>query len=272
MKSLISIIIRTKNEAVPLQLLLESLETQQNAPELEAIIVDNLSTDDTLEVAKRCNLVKKVVEIKDFNYGRALNLGVAAAKGDYILSLSAHALPASDLFLAGLLTCLTSSQAVAVSAKEIPFANAPIWEKIRLTKIWQSTHRPFSNVAALYLGSYLRDHLFLELPYSEDSAWAAAARLDEKNVTYCDGAQIFHSHLESAQEIKSRFQKIYLAERQLRTCPKSNLGRVTLGFLKDTIRDTPYLKNYSRNLEGALVNFWNLLRFNYWKRQAQFRG
>src|SRR2546430_1178125 len=72
-------------------------------PSVEVIIVDSGSTDATLDIARE--FPTQIIEIPpaSFSYGRALNLGVQAASGDYVISLSAHSLPASPYWLTNLL-------------------------------------------------------------------------------------------------------------------------------------------------------------------------
>ena len=79
MNKLVSIIIRTKNEERWISSCLESVysQTYQN---IEVILVDNYSTDKTVEKAKKFPI--KLVKIKNFTPGRAINKGILASKGD----------------------------------------------------------------------------------------------------------------------------------------------------------------------------------------------
>jgi len=85
MKSLVSVIITTKNEEKNIEKCLKSIygQTYQN---IEVIVVDNNSTDKTKEIAR--GYTDKI-----FNYGpersAQRNFGIKMAKGDYILYLDA---------------------------------------------------------------------------------------------------------------------------------------------------------------------------------------
>ena len=87
---LVSVIIRTKNEERWLQQCLEKIY-QQSYRNFEIIIVDNESKDKTIKVAKEYKL--KIVKIKKFLPGKAINLGITKSKGDIIICLSAHCIP-----------------------------------------------------------------------------------------------------------------------------------------------------------------------------------
>ncbi len=85
MRPLVSIIITTKNEQKSLGRLIESVKTQTHTNK-EIILVDNYSTDKTLEIAKR-------FKILIYQYGpersAQRNFGAKRAKGDYLFFLDA---------------------------------------------------------------------------------------------------------------------------------------------------------------------------------------
>ena len=95
----ISVIIRSKNEGDFIGYTIQSVLDHINNPEI--IVVDNLSTDNTLEVARLFqhdtdleeskNYSKiKITTIDAYTPGKALNLGVRSASRKYICIISAH--------------------------------------------------------------------------------------------------------------------------------------------------------------------------------------
>ena len=90
---LVSIIIRTKNEEKWISACLKSVFRQQYK-NIEVIIVDNESTDRT--VAKAQEFPIKLVTIKDFFPGKAINDGIRASSGEYIVCLSGHCIPVNN--------------------------------------------------------------------------------------------------------------------------------------------------------------------------------
>ncbi|MGB6269591.1 MAG: glycosyltransferase [Olleya sp.] len=101
-----SIVIRNKNEANYLEKVLSILEKTYSSDFDEIILVDNNSTDNSIEVAKKYNC--KIVVIDQFTYGKAINLGIDAAKNNYILLLSAHAVPIGNSFFKNSLSFIKS--------------------------------------------------------------------------------------------------------------------------------------------------------------------
>ena len=88
---MVSVIIRNRNEGEHIGFAIQSCLDNFKKPEI--IIVDNNSTDDSLQVV---NLFKdrttvKVVTIDDYTPGKSINLGVKHATNERILVLSAHA-------------------------------------------------------------------------------------------------------------------------------------------------------------------------------------
>ena len=70
---LVSIIIRTKNEENWISICLDKI-FKQNYKNFEVIIVDNNSTDKTVKRALEYKV--KIVKIKKFYPGKAINLGI----------------------------------------------------------------------------------------------------------------------------------------------------------------------------------------------------
>ena len=85
-----SIIIRTKNEEKWIGHCLSAIFSQ-DYDDFEVILIDNLSTDKTVEKAQKWPI--KLFELKDFFPGDAINKGIEASDGDYISCLSGHCIP-----------------------------------------------------------------------------------------------------------------------------------------------------------------------------------
>ena len=93
-----SIVIRALNEAAHLPALFESLEEQSQVPD-EVILVDSGSTDASVEIAESHGA--RIVHIPpvEFTFGRALNWGCEAAKGELLVFVSAHVYALSENWL-----------------------------------------------------------------------------------------------------------------------------------------------------------------------------
>ncbi len=110
---MISIVIRNKNEGNALECVLSMLHKLYSSEFNEIIIVDNNSTDNSIEVAKNYNC--KIINIDNFSYGRAINFGITAASptSKYVLLLSSHAIPIGNSFFTNTLLALQKDDTIA---------------------------------------------------------------------------------------------------------------------------------------------------------------
>ena len=94
-KPLVSIIITTKNESKNIGYLLKSF-TKQNYSNFEIIVVDNYSTDDTVNIAQRFT---NKIYLQGPERSNQRNFGAQKAKGKYLLFLDADMELTFDIIL-----------------------------------------------------------------------------------------------------------------------------------------------------------------------------
>lgn len=87
----LTVAIRTLNEADSLQKLLVDIGRQSFDGEVEIIVVDNESTDDTAGVAKEFGANVVTLPRDDFTYPRSMNLAMDAASHDAVFLTVGHA-------------------------------------------------------------------------------------------------------------------------------------------------------------------------------------
>ncbi|MGH3697237.1 MAG: glycosyltransferase [Pseudonocardiaceae bacterium] len=113
----VSVLIRFCNEIRYLDAVLRAVRAQSYPGQVEILAVDNESTDGSRQVADR--YADRVLSISGYRPGRALNESVAACTGDYLVPLSAHALPASRLWLTTLVAHLRNPDAIGVYGAQV---------------------------------------------------------------------------------------------------------------------------------------------------------
>ncbi|HMG36649.1 MAG TPA: glycosyltransferase family 2 protein [Blastocatellia bacterium] len=111
---LLSIVIRTRNEERNLENVFDALAAQRCSFEWEAIVVDNESEDGTAGLCASRGARVVSITRREFSYGRALNLGIGCARGEFVLILSAHALPIGSRFLQSCVEAFTDDRVAAV--------------------------------------------------------------------------------------------------------------------------------------------------------------
>src|SRR3954452_6764051 len=95
----VGVVIRTLNERELIARCLETLRAQQPARELDLLVVDSGSTDDTVALAEAGGARILHMSPGDFDYSKSLNVGIEEVRGDLVVLLSAHAIPLTDDWL-----------------------------------------------------------------------------------------------------------------------------------------------------------------------------
>jgi len=117
----VSIIVRTYNEEKWIEHCLGAI-FNQDFDNFEVILVDNNSTDHTVEVAKRYP-ISTIVKIDKFLPGKALNDGIRASTGNYIVCISAHCIPKDKYWLQNLYNNFDGNEKLAgVYGRQLPLS------------------------------------------------------------------------------------------------------------------------------------------------------
>jgi rhamnosyltransferase len=121
---LASVIVLTKNEERHIAACLEAIQSQAGVAELEVIVIDSGSQDRTVEIASSYPVRLVGIRPEEFHHGRTRNLGATLASGEYLVYLSADALPANDIWLGSLLQPFANPSVGAVYGRQLPNPDA----------------------------------------------------------------------------------------------------------------------------------------------------
>lgn len=105
----LSVIIVTYNSAKEISRCLDSLSSESSELDLEVIVVDNDSRDDTPELLKLRSEITLIQSEKNRGFAWACNRGLGVASGDYLLLLN----PDTEVSPRSLLLCVKRLQASA---------------------------------------------------------------------------------------------------------------------------------------------------------------
>jgi glycosyltransferase involved in cell wall biosynthesis len=130
----ISIITATYNSAATVRDTLESI-AQQTYTNIEHIIVDGLSKDNTLAIVNEYPHVAKVVSEKDKGIYDAMNKGVALATGDIVAILNSDDFYYNNEVIEQVMNCFAQHQTDAVYG-DLVYVNAENTDKI--TRNWKA--------------------------------------------------------------------------------------------------------------------------------------
>ena len=196
----VSIIIRTKNEERWIGRCLESI-FKQNYKNFEVIIVDNGSTDKTLEKLKNFK-IKKVVKIKKYLPGKALNLGIKHSTGEFVVCISSHCIVTNKHWLRNLVDAIQEDKKYAgVYGRQEPMSFSSPSDKRDLLIVFgldrkiQKKDSFFHNA-----NSIIRKKVWRKYPFSstatniEDRLWAKKILSKGYKILYEPAASVFHYH------------------------------------------------------------------------------
>lgn len=223
MTQLASIVIRTLNESRYLGELLETIAAQKTPGfDVEIVLVDSGSTDGTLEIARHhgCRIV--TIDKSEFSFGRSLNRGCESARGDYLVFVSGHCIPASESWLAKLLWPLTAGIASYTYGRQIGRDSTKFSENMLFRKYFPANSAIpqrgyFCNNAnaALTREAWTRYRFNEELTGLEDMYLGKQMVADGHNLAYVAEAVVHHIHDESWREVRMRFEREAVALRNI---------------------------------------------------------
>ena len=217
----ISIIVRTKNEERWITHCLAMLY-KQDLQDFEVILVDNQSTDHTVTVASRHPLAA-VLSIDKYLPGHALNEGIRASKGRFIVCLSAHCIPKNTDWLSTLRRNFDEDDKLAgVYGRQLPvsFTNA-VDKRDLLIVFGQDRRVQIKDYFFHNANSMLRRDVWERFPFDEqvtnieDRVWGKAVIEAGYRIVYDPDAVVYHHHglhqgntLERAKGVVSIIERV----------------------------------------------------------------
>lgn len=217
----VSIIIRCFNEEQHIGRLLSGIMAQ-TLEDVEIIVVDSGSTDATLAIARRFPVEILTIAPEQFSFGRALNLGCTAARGEFIVAASAHVYPVYQDWLEKLIAPFADPTIALVYGKQrgneqTKYAEHQIFAQwFPETSNLNQTHAFCNNANAA-----IRRALWEEMPYDEDLTgledldWARRALARGYKLAYVAEAEVIHIHDEAPTHIFNRYQREAIALKRI---------------------------------------------------------
>ncbi|MBF0126804.1 MAG: glycosyltransferase [Magnetococcales bacterium] len=195
----ISIIIRTRNEERWIRHCLQAVFAQTER-DFEVILVDNRSTDRTVEQAARFPLARVIV-IDDYLPGRALNVGIREASGAFVVCLSAHCVPRDGNWLSALRQPFADPLVAGVYGRQVPVAFSDDVDKRDLMIVFGLDRRvQIKDYFFHNANSMVRRDLWERVPFDEtvsnieDRVWGKAMIEAGYRLVYEPEARVYHHH------------------------------------------------------------------------------
>ncbi len=196
-KPSVSVIIRSRNEVGHLGAVLRAVRAQRLPNAVEIICVDNQSHDGSREIAEA--LADRCLDITGYRPGAALNMAAEAARGDLLVVLSGHALPADDSWLSALLHRHNESDLAGIYGSQRYCDQARFLDKkdldlfrygpARLERVDSDFWNANSSFTRQAWSTEHFDETVFEL---EDHYWSKVLLLQGFHVRYEPGAAVYH--------------------------------------------------------------------------------
>lgn len=286
-RKLISIIIRTKNEADSLEKVLKSVIAQKMDFDSEIILVDTNSTDNTRIIAEKYNCQILNVDVTEFSWGKGLNVGLDHARGQYCVLLSAHSYLIDENVIAGLVRPLIENKNVAATyGGQLPIHAVDPFEEIELA-MWFPTKNIGNSigVAISDANACLKKEVWNHFKFNEslssyeDAEWAERVQSAGYSTIYVPKAACYHSH---KIKVKSIYRKWYWRQRAgMYVQRNTKLVQIVVKFNPNLIAfalsSSRFLTFFSRSLLNCLRkkyfnSIWKTLFYEFVRIYAMYMG
>lgn len=275
MKKTISIVIRTFNEERYLDELLEMILLQKaNDYNVEIVIVDSGSFDQTINIAKKYNC--KIVNIKkeEFTFGRSLNVGCENATGDFLVFISGHCIPSNENWLVNIVLPLEFSCDYSYGRQKgrdtTKFSERQLFEKY-FPKQSKLPQKGFfcNNANAAIKKDIWRKYLFDEdITGCEDMHLAKRIVDDGYFIGYSADAAVYHIHDETWSQVSLRYEREAIALQkimpEIQLSINDTIRFIFIGILKDI------KQAFIRKI--LLKEFYSIIRFRYHQYVGAYKG
>jgi glycosyltransferase involved in cell wall biosynthesis len=255
----VSVIVRARNEGAALRKLLAGIALQDRR-DVEVILVDSGSTDDTRAIARAHGARVVTIDPAAFTFGRALNLGCAAARARICVIVSAHCVPANDQWLTRLLAAFRDRHVAGAYGKQLPVLATRAYELRKLIKAFPlESHRQTSQYFFHNANSAVRHRVWERTPFDEhlpgleDRDWARRVLAQGYEIVYEPMAMVYHHHDETLRQIYHRYFREGQALRHLDPNFRQTLPRFLLNYAKGIQRDVRFVRQYQRSWTSLLA-------------------
>lgn len=216
---LVSVVIRTFNEAKHLNELLQGIQKQKlNGHSVETVVIDSGSTDDTLSMAETFGCRITHIDKAEFTFGRSLNMGSAYAKGDVLVYVSGHCIPVDEHWLENLISPIASGICSYSYGKQIgrdttKYSEVQLFKKYfpDQSKLPQEGFFINNANAAIARSTWEELHFDEEVTGLEDMELAKRLVAQGGRIAYVANACVYHIHDETWAQTKRRYEREAIA-------------------------------------------------------------
>ncbi|RLF37410.1 MAG: hypothetical protein DRM99_00455 [Thermoplasmata archaeon] len=255
---LVSLIIVNWNGEDVLAECLDSVFSQDYKP-IKVIVVDNGSQDNSLKIIKRYKKIKLIKNFENLGFAEGNNIGIRAAKGDYIFLLNNDTVLKKNC-ITELINAIEATSEVAFVGPRINYYKTDkIWSlgvrveylsyrhKLMTNELDKVTQVPYIvGCAMMCRADVIKSYPLMDpgyFSYYEESDWQARIKKNGYKILVAPGAVVWHKIAQSTGGADSAFSIYYLSR---------NRGY----FIKKNLNLTQKFTAYPLYLAEIKIRFW----------------
>ena len=221
----VSVVIPTFNAGEEFKSLLMLLQAQKGIGDIEVIIVDSGSKDDTVALSEQFGAKVICITQEEFSHSYARNLGAKHATGEYVLFMTQDAEPTDDTWVYRLLSVLKEHNVAATSPMEIDNGRgglkclADAWSHIKYIGVQESdkltsyeegmsAHELRQSAQLSDVSCMIKKEIFdqygYEGDYAEDLSLGIKLIQDGYSLAQLHSVQVKHAHKRSPGYLMKR--------------------------------------------------------------------
>lgn len=275
---LASVIIRTYNEEKYLDQLLSAVNRQKcDLVDLEIVVVDSGSTDNTLKIAESHGCRITHIKKEDFTFGHSLNMGCEFANGDFLLFVSGHCIPVDEDWLDNLCEPLIEGIASYAYGRQ-QGKDTTKYSEYRHFDKWfpEYSKLPQEGYFCNNANAAVTREAWMEFKFDEELSGLEDMHLAQKLVEKGDGigyaanASVYHIHDETWRQVRIRYEREAYALHQIMPQMHFSFGDFCRYFLSSVfsdfgaaIREKVFLAKWAEIILFRYNHYWGTYKGNH---------
>ena len=174
----------------------------QSIKDYEIIVVDNNSDDNSVKIARK--YTDKIINIAQFYPGKAINEGIRASSGKFVVIISGHCIPKNKMWLQKLIEPLENDRTgllAGVYGRQDPLSSTPALDRRDLTVVFGLDERTQRKDSFFHnANSALTRDMWKKFPFDEtttnieDRLWGSEVIKNGYHIFYTPHACVYHHH------------------------------------------------------------------------------
>lgn len=297
MSYICSLVIPTKNGGSLFKRVVARLQRQTVWKDVEFIIVDSQSDDDTVETARAAGAKCLTVAAADFNHGVTRDYAISQTTTNRVVLLVQDATPHDDHLIETLIAALDEDNVAGVYARQIPYPDADVITKRNLNlhltgrmtrdtseikdiKVYTALppHQRymlcnFDNVCSAIRKDVWEQDRFGRINFGEDIDWAERVLKRGQRIIYEPKAAVIHSH---DRPLSYEYRRTYVCHRklynqfQLQVAP--TLSTALHAMVHWTLRDMLHLARHEPRWPTKLRLIFQSPVYNFLRVWGQYKA